>query len=105
MFTVNKLTHYICIMLLNQFFLFISGGELTIVFVIAVLVMGADKIPEFARSLGKGINEIKHATNEIKNEIKKSSSDLDNKSSDIKKEIDKVKDEIDSISSSIKRDL
>ena len=92
-------------MLLNHFVLFISGAEIGIIIFIAVLVMGTDKIPDFARSLGKGINEIKHATNEIKSEIKKSSSEIDGKSSDIKKEIDKVKDEIDNISSSIKRDL
>ena len=57
-------------MLLNQFFLFISGVEIAFILFVAVLVMGADKIPAFARSLGKGINEIKHATNEIKGEIK-----------------------------------
>ena len=92
-------------MLLNHFVLFISGAEIGIIIFIAVLVMGTDKIPDFARSLGKGINEIKHATNEIKSEIKKSSSEIDGKSSDIKKEINKVKDDIDNISSSIKRDL
>ena len=92
-------------MLLNHFVLFISGAEIGIIIFIAVLVMGTDKIPDFARSLGKGINEIKHATNEIKSEIKKSSSEIDGKSSDIKKEIDKVKDDIENISSSIKRDL
>ena len=92
-------------MLLNHFVLFISGAEIGIIIFIAVLVMGTDKIPDFARSLGKGINEIKHATNEIKSEIKKSSSEIDGKSSDIKKEIDTVKDDIDNISSSIKRDL
>ena len=53
----------------------------------------------------KGINEIKHATNEIKGEIKKSSSELENKSSNITKEIKKAKEDLDSISSSIKRDL
>jgi len=92
-------------MLLNHFVLFISGAEIGIIIFIAVLVMGTDKIPDFARSLGKGINEIKHATNEIKSEIKKSSSEIEGKSSDIKKEIDKVKDDIENISSSIKRDL
>ena len=92
-------------MLLNQFFLFISGVEIAFILFIAVLVMGADKIPSIARSLGKGINEIKHATNEIKGEIKKSSSELENKSSNITKEIKKAKEDLDSISSSIKRDL
>ena len=59
-------------MLLNQFFLFISGVEIAVILFIAVLVMGTDKIPEFARSLGKGINEFKKASNEIKDEVKKS---------------------------------
>ena len=53
-------------------FLFISGPEIGFIIFIVVLLFGADKIPEFARGLGKGINNIKHATNEIKQEIKTS---------------------------------
>ena len=69
---INKLTHYICIMLYQNIFLFISGPEIGFIIFIMVLLFGADKIPEFARGLGKGINNIKHATNEIKHEIKNS---------------------------------
>ena len=89
-------------------FLFISGPEIGFIIFIVVLLFGADKIPEFARGLGKGINNIKHATNEIKQEIKTSNDNV-NKDSDVsvqvKKEIDKVKSEIDSVTGSIKRDL
>ena len=89
-------------------FLFISGPEIGFIIFIVVLLFGADKIPEFARGLGKGINNIKHATNEIKQEIKTSKDNV-NKDSDVsvqvKKEIDKVKSEIDSVTGSIKRDL
>ena len=88
--------------------LFISGPEIGFIIFIVVLLFGADKIPDFARTLGKGINNIKHATNEIKQEINNSKDTID-KNSDIsnqvKSEIDKVKSEIDSVTGSVKRDL
>ena len=58
--------------------------------------------------MAKGINNIKHATNEIKNEINNSKENLV-KDSDISKNIDseikKVKSEMDSVSGTIKREL
>ena len=40
---------------ITQFmFLFISGPEIGFVIFIVVLLFGADKIPDFARGLGKG---------------------------------------------------
>ncbi len=89
-------------------FLFISGPEIGFVIFIVVLLFGADKIPEFARGLGKGINNIKHATNEIKHEIKTSKDKINkdsNVSDQVKSEIEKVKSEIDSVTDSVKRDL
>ena len=89
-------------------FLFISGPEIGLVIFIVVLLFGADKIPEFARGLGKGINNIKHATNEIKHEIKTSKDKINkdsNVSVQVKSEIEKVKSEIDSVTDSVKRDL
>ena len=89
-------------------FLFISGAEIGFIIFIVVLLFGADKIPEFAKGMAKGINNIKHATNEIKNEINNSKENLV-KDSDISKNIDseikKVKSEMDSVSGSIKREL
>ena len=89
-------------------FLFISGPEIGFIIFIVVLLFGADKIPEFARGLGKGINNIKHATNEIKHEIKTSKDKINkdsNVSVQVKSEIEKVKSEIDSVTDSVKRDL
>ena len=68
-------------------FLFISGAEIGFIIFIVVLLFGADKIPEFAKGMAKGINNIKHATNEIKNEINNSKENLV-KDSDISKNID-----------------
>ena len=53
-------------------FLFISGTELVFIFFIVLLVFGADKIPSIAKSLAKGVTQVRNATNEIKSEIQKS---------------------------------
>ena len=58
-------------------FLFISGPEIGFVIFIVVLLFGADKIPDFARGLGKGINSVKNASREIKKEISDSKDQLD----------------------------
>ena len=52
---------------------FISGAEIIFVFFIILMIFGADKIPEIARGMGKGIRQVRDATQEIKSEIKKGS--------------------------------
>ena len=59
-------------MILQPTFLFISGAEIAFILFIVVMVFGADKIPEIARGLGKGMRILKDATNDIKTEITKS---------------------------------
>jgi len=49
----------------------ISAGELFIIMLVAFLVFGPSKIPEIARKIGKGMNEIRRASDEIKREISK----------------------------------
>ena len=51
---------------------FISGAELVFVFFIILLVFGADKVPDIARTLGKGMRQVRNATQDIKDEIQKS---------------------------------
>ena len=89
-------------------FLFISGAEIVFIFFIVLLIFGADKIPSIARTLAKGVNQVRNATNEIKTEIQKSV-DTKNPAGDpgkvIKKQVDKVKEDFDDLTDSIKRDL
>ncbi len=89
-------------------FLFISGAEITVILFIVVMVFGADKIPEIARGLGKGMRTLKNATNDIKQEITKSAEkhgiDTD-VTKNIKEEIDKVKDEFEDFTGSVSRKL
>ncbi|OYU80473.1 MAG: Sec-independent protein translocase TatA [Flavobacterium sp. BFFFF1] len=72
-----------------------GGGEMIFIIFIALMLFGTDKLPEIARGLGKGIAQLKNATNEIKSEIKKSAEDhgFDHKSitGGITEEIDNVK--------------
>ena len=89
-------------------FLFIGGPEIFVIMLIVVMVFGADKIPDIARGLGKGMRQVKDATNDIKREINDSSKEhgLDNSiGKDIKKEIEGVKENIDDLTGPIKRQL
>ncbi len=87
--------------------LFISGAEIAFIVFILVMVFGADKIPEIARGLAKGMRQVKDATNDIKREITESgqSLDIENHSitKDFKEQIDTVKKDIDDLTGPIKR--
>ena len=54
--------------------LFISGGEIFIILLAILIFFGADKIPEFARMMGKGVREFKKATDDIKREFNENTS-------------------------------
>ncbi|WP_189603887.1 Sec-independent protein translocase subunit TatA/TatB [Salinimicrobium marinum] len=49
--------------------LFLSGAEIAFILFILIMVFGADKIPDIARGLGKGMRGVQNATNEIKHEV------------------------------------
>jgi sec-independent protein translocase protein TatA len=93
---------------MKPIFLFIGGPEIFIIILVVVMFFGADKIPDIAKGLGKGMRQIKDATNDIKREINDSAknqgidTDL---ASDIQKEINDVKDDIDNMTGPIKRNM
>ncbi len=49
----------------------IGIAELIVIMIIAFVVVGPDKLPQIARALGKGIFELKRATEGIREEIEK----------------------------------
>jgi sec-independent protein translocase protein TatA len=92
----------------------IGGGEMMLIILVVLMLFGSDKIPEIARGLGKGMQQLKDATNDIKSEIhnsadiegiKKSLTDLGNSDvpNSITEEITKVKEDIETMSGPIKR--
>ncbi|MCD7754309.1 MAG: twin-arginine translocase TatA/TatE family subunit, partial [Clostridiales bacterium] len=44
--------------------------EIVVVFVVALLLIGPDKLPEFAKKLGAGLRAFRDATNDLTTEIK-----------------------------------
>lgn len=102
----------------------IGGGELIFIIFIALMLFGSDKIPELARTIGKGMAQLKNATNEIKSEIQKGAeaNGIDtsmkeltstftdevekvksNLNSNILPEVSEAKDDLDSLTGPIKR--
>ncbi|MEZ4970003.1 MAG: twin-arginine translocase TatA/TatE family subunit [Flavobacteriaceae bacterium] len=92
--------------MLSTIILFISGGEIFFIMFIVVMVFGADKIPGIAKGLGKGMRQLKDATEDIKKEIQKSAEKQGIDTSftdDIRNEIDKVKQNVDEVTGAVKR--
>lgn len=46
-----------------------GSGEILLILLVVFLIFGPDKIPELARNIGKFINDIKRASEDIKTEI------------------------------------
>ncbi len=74
---------------MNLLFLGLSAGSIFVIVLAILLLFGSKELPTIARSLGKGIREIKNATSEIQNEVTKGvkSSTID--------DIKKIKDDLD----------
>ncbi|MCB0400427.1 MAG: twin-arginine translocase TatA/TatE family subunit [Winogradskyella sp.] len=89
--------------------LFIGGTEIIFILFIVVLVFGADKLPEIARGLGKGMRTLRDATNDIKHEVTKSAKDSNiidtDTTKEIQEEINKVKDDLENFTGSVKRNM
>ena len=94
-------------MLSQLILLFIGGTEIIFILFIVVMVFGADKIPEIARGLGKGMRTLKDATNDIKHEVTKSAKEngfIDTEvTKSINEELNKVRDEVEDFAGSVKR--
>lgn len=48
----------------------IGMPELILILALALIVLGPKKLPEIARTLGKGLNEFRRATDELKDELR-----------------------------------
>jgi len=92
----------------------IGGGEIFFIILVVLMLFGSDKIPDIARTLGKGMQQLKNATNDIKSEIH-NSADIDGikksfteigtseTTTEIQGQIEKVKEDIEDMSGPIKR--
>ena len=62
-------------------------------------------MPEIARTLGKGMRQVRNATQDIKEEIQKSAKEQGVDTEKIENQIREIKDEVEDTSGSIKRKL
>ncbi len=67
-----------------------GSGEIFLIVLAIFLVFGPGKIPELARGLGKFINEIKRASEDVKTEINKEANRIERE-----KKLEKYKNEVD----------
>ncbi|WP_262496210.1 Sec-independent protein translocase subunit TatA/TatB [Hanstruepera neustonica] len=88
--------------------LFIGTTEIVFILFVVVMLFGADKIPDIARGLGKGMRMLRDASNDIKTEITKSAeaNGLDTGvTKDVQDELNKVKDDLEDFTGSVRRKL
>lgn len=50
-------------------------AEILVILVVALLVFGPDKLPELARSLGRGLAEFRRASNDLRRSVMEATSD------------------------------
>jgi TatA/E family protein of Tat protein translocase len=50
-------------------------AEILVILVVALLVFGPDRLPELARSLGRGLAEFRRASNDLRRSVMEATSD------------------------------
>ncbi len=75
-----------------------GGGEIFIVVIAVLVLFGANKIPDLARTLGKGMNEFRRATDELKREFREGADefkkDMEESRNDIQNHIREINETI-----------
>jgi sec-independent protein translocase protein TatA len=74
---------------MTSILLFIGGPEIVIIMLVVVMLFGSKKIPEIARGLGKGMRELKDASNDIKREIRSSATSVKEEIQKVEKNLEK----------------
>ncbi len=82
------------------FFLNIGTGELIVIVLFVLLFFGSKSIPDLARTLGRGMREIKNASDAVKREIadsvKSTEEGIQNRRQSIEEEYRRTLDQIES---------
>jgi sec-independent protein translocase protein TatA len=73
-------------------FLNLGGGEIMVVLLFVLLFFGSKSIPDLARGLGKGLREIREASENIKREIEKGVNDTSSNKESPKQASDGITD-------------
>lgn len=79
----------------------IGGGELLMILMAVVMLFGPKKLPEIARTIGKGMQQIKNAQANITAQINEASININE---EIKKESEKITNPIQKETEILRRD-
>lgn len=79
---------------MNSYLLFVSGQEIFVILLVVLLLFGANKIPDIAKGLGKGMREFRKAADDIKKEMNDHTGDVKKDLDEMKEEINKTKDDL-----------
>jgi sec-independent protein translocase protein TatA len=60
----------------------LGGTEIMLIFLVVVLLLGGQKIPELMRGLGRGIREFNNAKNSVEDEFRQGMRDAEKKKID-----------------------
>lgn len=71
----------------------IAGSEIIIILLFALLFFGSKSIPGLSRSLGRGIRQIKDASQEVQSEIRRTTSEM-KKDMDVTRRLDQISEEV-----------
>lgn len=71
----------------------VGGGEILLIMLVALMFFGSKNVPQIARGLGKGMREIRNASNSIKSEIVREAERVKEESG-ITRELKEVESEI-----------
>lgn len=83
----------------------IGGGELFFVLLVILLFFGSKNIPDMARSFGKGIREVRHATEQVKREIRDSAPLEDEKIEQAREELNEARKVMEQAEGAVKRTM
>lgn len=65
-----------------------------IILIVALVVVGPDKLPDLARSLAKGVNELRGAMNQIKESLNEETKVISSVKEDLRKTAGQMKDDL-----------
>ena len=64
-----------------------GGGEIIVILLAALLLFGADKMPDIVKGLAKGMGEFRKVSNDLKREFNESTEDIRNDLNDLTNDI------------------
>jgi len=66
--------------------------EMIVIFAVALIVVGPDKLPGLARSLAKGVMEMKKTLNQLKDSLNEENGELDSVQKELRATADELKE-------------